>query len=169
MNHVTTHLDLASPIGQLRICARDHAIVGLDLPNHANAPQCGNSEARPDNPTLQRAAAQLQQYFAGTRRRFDLPLAAGGTEFQRIVWSALALIPFGETRSYGQIARQIGRPSASRAIGAANGRNPISIIVPCHRVIGADGSLIGYGGGEPAKRWLLDHEASVAGSRLPLE
>ena len=105
------------------------------------------------------AARQLAEYFAGRRRAFDLPLAPAGTPFQQQVWRQLLQIPFGSTCSYGALARAVGRPSASRAVGAANGRNPISIIIPCHRVIGSDGSLTGYGGGEPAKRWLLDHES----------
>jgi methylated-DNA-[protein]-cysteine S-methyltransferase len=108
---------------------------------------------------LARAAAQLAEYFAGTRRTFDLPLAPRGTGFQRIVWHALAKIPYGETRSYGELARAIGRPAASRAVGAANGKNPLSIVVPCHRVVGASGELTGYAGGVATKRWLLDHEA----------
>lgn len=106
-------------------------------------------------PILREAARQLGEYFAGTRRRFDLALDFAGTEFQRQVWAALLTIPFGETRSYSDIARQIGNPSAVRAVGAANGRNPISIIAPCHRVIGASGSLTGFAGGLPAKQYLL--------------
>lgn len=107
---------------------------------------------------LARAAAQLAAYFAGERRDFDLPLAPQGTPFQQRVWDALLAIPYGAVRSYGDVARAIGRPAASRAVGAANGRNPIAIIVPCHRVIGASGQLTGYGGGLPTKRWLLEHE-----------
>jgi methylated-DNA-[protein]-cysteine S-methyltransferase len=97
---------------------------------------------------------------------FDLPLDMRGTDFQRNVWEALLTIPYGETRSYGEIAKQIGRPDRARAVGAANGSNPVSIIVPCHRVIGSDGSLTGYGGGLPRKRWLLDHEAGVGSLNL---
>ncbi len=104
-------------------------------------------------------AEQLREYFAGERERFDVPLAARGTEFQRRVWEALRAIPYGETASYGQIARAVGRPAASRAVGAANGRNPISIVVPCHRVVGAGGALTGYGGGLDRKARLLDLEA----------
>ena len=109
-------------------------------------------------PVLASAAEQLAAYFAGELRVFDLPLGAEGTGFQRLVWRALDTIPFGETRTYGAIAHAIGRPSASRAVGAANGRNPISIIVPCHRVIGASGELTGYAGGVEMKQWLLAHE-----------
>lgn len=122
------------------------------------------STVRPDayelceTPILQQAKAQLDAYFAGTLREFDLPLAPVGTEFERTVWEALRTIPYGETRSYGQIAAQIGSPNAARAVGRANGRNPISIIVPCHRVIGASGTLTGYAGGLPMKEKLLTLE-----------
>jgi methylated-DNA-[protein]-cysteine S-methyltransferase len=107
---------------------------------------------------LAATVVQLNEYFNGGRREFDLPLYFEGTTFQRRVWQELTEIPYGETWSYGQLARRIGKPSASRAVGLANGRNPISILVPCHRVIGADGSLTGYGGGLERKRWLLAHE-----------
>nr|HEX4318699.1 methylated-DNA--[protein]-cysteine S-methyltransferase [Kofleriaceae bacterium] len=107
---------------------------------------------------LRDAARQLADYFAGTRRDFDLPLAPRGTGFQQIVWRGLLAIPFGETCSYGELAAAIGRPAASRAVGAANGANPIAIIIPCHRVIGSDRTLTGYGGGLPVKKWLLAHE-----------
>lgn len=104
------------------------------------------------------ADAQLAEYFDGQRHSFDLPLAADGTQFQQRVWTQLSLIPFGQTRSYGDIATALGQPGASRAVGMANNANPLPIVVPCHRVIGADGSLVGFGGGLPIKRWLLDHE-----------
>lgn len=106
------------------------------------------------------AVLQLREYFEGSRTAFDLPLAARGTPFQLAVWDALTTIPAGETRSYGEVASMVGAPSASRAVGMANGRNPISIVVPCHRVVGANGTLTGYGGGLHRKRWLLEHEAS---------
>jgi methylated-DNA-[protein]-cysteine S-methyltransferase len=109
---------------------------------------------------------QLEEYFAGARRDFDVPLAPQGTGFQLAAWRALRDIPYGETRSYAAQARAIGRPDAVRAVGAANGRNPISIIVPCHRVVGADGSLTGYGGGIDRKRWLLEHERAWRQTRL---
>ena len=112
------------------------------------------------------AAAQLRAYFAGQLQEFDLPLAPAGTEFQLSVWTRLRAIPFGQTTTYGAIAHAIGRPDAVRAVGAANGANPLPVVVPCHRVIGKSGSLTGFGGGLPVKRWLLDHEARVAGSRL---
>jgi len=111
---------------------------------------------------LERVATQLTEYFAGERRQFDLPVAPRGSGFQERVWRALVAIPFAETRSYGELARSIGRPSASRAVGSANSKNPISIIVPCHRVIAANGELTGYAGGMAAKRWLLDHERRLA-------
>ena len=111
---------------------------------------------------------QVNEYAAGKRRDFEFELAAEGPEFDRKVWKALLGIPFGTTTSYGAIARKIGHPNAARAVGAANGANPIALIVPCHRVIGADGSLTGYGGGLPLKRKLLEHEARVAGVRFDL-
>ena len=117
-----------------------------------------------DDTAFDDVRGQLAEYFAGDRTAFDLPLHPTGTAFQQRVWAALREIPYGETRSYGVQASAIGAPvSASRAVGTANGQNPISIIVPCHRVIGANGALVGYGGGLPAKRWLLGHEAQHAG------
>lgn len=148
-----------SPIGPLRLVAGIDAITHLYLPPHDEPAAVREGST----PLLERAAAQLAEYFAGERREFELPLEPRGTGFQERVWSALLAIPFGETRSYGEQARAIGRPAASRAVGAANGRNPIAIIVPCHRVIGSNGSLTGFGGGLPAKKWLLDHERRVAG------
>jgi methylated-DNA-[protein]-cysteine S-methyltransferase len=113
----------------------------------------------PEHPVLRESIRQLTEYFAGTRRAFDLPLEFRGTDFQRKAWSALLTIPYGETRSYLDMARVLGNPAAVRAVGAANGRNPISIIAPCHRVIGAGGDLTGFGGGLEAKAWLLAHES----------
>lgn len=107
------------------------------------------------------AITQLQEYFVGSRRTFDLPLELHGTEFQVAAWNALAEIPYGHTASYGQQAAAIGRPKAVRAIGGANGRNPVAIVLPCHRIVGADGSLTGFGGGIAVKKWLLDHEQSM--------
>jgi methylated-DNA-[protein]-cysteine S-methyltransferase len=147
---VTTNRDAASPIGQL---------VGVYLPDRPAPPG-----VRRRTDVLDQAAAQLAEYFAGRRQEFSLALAPPGTGFQRLVWESLLRIPHGETRSYGELARSIGRPSASRAVGAANGANPIPIIVPCHRLIGANGDLTGYGGGLAAKRWLLDHERAGAAS-----
>jgi methylated-DNA-[protein]-cysteine S-methyltransferase len=153
---MTLHeLTFDSPIGTIDLLAADDALVAAHLPG-LRPPERG---ARPGSlPVLQRAREQLEAYFAGDLRAFDLPLAPRGTEFQRAVWRALAEIPFGATRSYADIAAAIGRPGASRAVGAANGRNPLAIIVPCHRVVGADGSLTGYAGGLACKEWLLRHE-----------
>ena len=151
-------LTTRSPLGELRLLARADRLVGVYLPVQHAPP----ARARP-NRLLDLAAAQLAAYFAGELRAFDLPLSASGTAFQQAVWSALAAIPFGQTRSYGELARAVERPSASRAVGAANARNPLAIVVPCHRVIATSGALTGYAGGMAAKRWLLDHErASLA-------
>jgi methylated-DNA-[protein]-cysteine S-methyltransferase len=148
-----TVMTMPSPLGPLRLYAALDELVALSLPDRPGpAAVEGRSEV------LDLTAAQLAEYFAGRRRSFHMPLAPLGTGFQREVWRALVAIPYGETRSYGEIARVVGRPAASRAVGAANGRNPIAIIVPCHRVIGSNGDLTGYGGGMAAKRWLLDHE-----------
>jgi methylated-DNA-[protein]-cysteine S-methyltransferase len=142
-----------SPIGPLTLTERDGALVRLSFGAH------GPSD--PPTPLLARAIEQLNEYFAGERRAFDLPLAPSGTEFQLACWGALAEIPYGQTRSYGQQADHIGRPDRARAVGAANGANPIAIILPCHRVIGADGALVGFGGGLETKRRLLDLEAGI--------
>jgi methylated-DNA-[protein]-cysteine S-methyltransferase len=149
----TVMTTMQSPLGTLRLYAANDELVGVYLPD-AEAPT--GATGRSD--VLVRTARQLTEYFAGQRRVFDLPLGPQGTGFQTLVWRTLLQIPYGETWSYGQLARAIGRPAASRAVGAANGRNPIPIIVPCHRVIGSNGDLTGYGGGLPIKRWLLDHE-----------
>jgi methylated-DNA-[protein]-cysteine S-methyltransferase len=148
---------VASPIGPLRLFAAVDQLVGLYF---AGRPAPAGIEGAAA--VLDDTASQLAEYFAGRRRSFALPLAPPGTGFQRRVWDALLQIPCGETRSYGALAHSLGRPAASRAVGAANGRNPISIIVPCHRLIGADGALTGYGGGIAAKRWLLALEAGEA-------
>ncbi|MBE7189184.1 methylated-DNA--[protein]-cysteine S-methyltransferase [Jatrophihabitans endophyticus] len=150
-----------SPVGPLlvaRSAQPPRPITALYLPSgkHPTEPAAGWIE---DDDAFDDVRAQLAEYFAGDRLEFDLPLDAAGTAFQHSVWEALRAIPYGETRTYGQQALAIGLPTAVRAVGAANGRNPISIIVPCHRVIGADGSLTGYGGGVEAKRWLLGHES----------
>lgn len=139
-------------------------LTGLFLPDCAGGPPPWESWRRDDD-ALRDARGQLQAYFAGALRTFHLALRGEGTEFQRRVWKELLAIPFGETIGYAELARRMGQPTAARAVGAANGRNPISIVVPCHRVIGADGGLVGYGGGLAAKEWLLRHEAGVvAGS-----
>ncbi len=151
---------LDSPIGRLRLVATDQGLshllfdqqVGEDLESD------GDEVEADDHPVLAAATAQLAEYFAGRRQEFDIPLDLTGTEFQRAAWSALASVPFGETRSYRQQAEAIGRPKAVRAIGAANGQNPVPIVLPCHRIVGSDGSLTGYGGGLPIKEYLLNHE-----------
>jgi methylated-DNA-[protein]-cysteine S-methyltransferase len=172
-------LVIDSPIGPLLLVADDRALCAVYFPNHpdgavlreAPTPEAAAARAASSSPPaaqqiLRDAARQLGEYFAGTRREFELPLETGGTDFQQQVWRALCAIPFAVTWSYGQLATTVGNRNASRAVGAANGKNPIPIIVPCHRVIGSDGSLTGFGGGEATKRWLLDHEAKVAGLRL---
>jgi methylated-DNA-[protein]-cysteine S-methyltransferase len=153
---------IESPLGDL-LTVRDSAgITGLYLPT-GKRPKTPAGWWTRDDAAFADARMQLQEYFAGARREFELPLHPSGTAFQERVWLALREIPFGETTSYGKIAAAVGVPDAARAVGLANGQNPISIVVPCHRVVGADGSLTGYGGGLPAKQWLLSHEASRAG------
>ncbi|MBI2898531.1 MAG: methylated-DNA--[protein]-cysteine S-methyltransferase [Deltaproteobacteria bacterium] len=160
----TFEMPLPSPVGSLRLVATADALVAVFLPTQPpGGPDAGRPAARID--VLEAAARELDEYFRGERRRFAIPLAPAGTEFERRVWRALAEIPFGELRSYGEVARAIGRPRAARAVGAANARNPLSIIVPCHRVVGANGALTGYAGGLAIKQWLLEHEARVSGRR----
>lgn len=155
---------MQSPLGELLIAADESHItrISMDGQKHAAAPgsdwRCDHDDA-----LIAKARQQLEEYFDGKRAAFDLPLAFEGTMFQTEVWRQLLKIPYGETISYGELARRIGRPGASRAAGLANGRNPIAIVVPCHRVIGANGSLIGYGGGLPRKSYLVELEASRAG------
>ncbi|EFQ64809.1 MULTISPECIES: methylated-DNA--[protein]-cysteine S-methyltransferase [Pseudomonas] len=150
---------MPSPVGQLTLVARDGKLCAiLWETERANRVRLGPLHEANDSPVLLEAQRQLNEYFAGTRNRFELELDFAGTDFQKQVWQALLTIPFGETRSYSQIARQIGNPKAVRAVGAANGRNPISIIAPCHRVIGASGTLTGFAGGLEAKQYLLTHE-----------
>jgi methylated-DNA-[protein]-cysteine S-methyltransferase len=147
---------MESPLGELVLTSDGVALTGLYTPGNDNyvKARTGVESIKP----FVKALRQLNEYFAGKRTEFDLPMAANGTEFQQKVWARLQKIKYGETKSYGQIAAELGMPAASRAIGAANGRNPICIIVPCHRVIGANGSLTGYNGGLGAKEWLLEHE-----------
>lgn len=158
----TTQLD--SPVGRLRLVATDQGLSRLLFDRHAgedSGSENGHTESD-EHPVLATAAAQLSEYFAGQRREFDIPLDLAGTEFQRAAWTALAGVPYGETRSYRQQAEAIGRPKAVRAIGAANGRNPVPIVLPCHRIVGSDGSLTGYGGGLSIKEYLLNHERAQA-------
>jgi methylated-DNA-[protein]-cysteine S-methyltransferase len=154
---------VSSPVGRLTLVGAGDSLVGLYFDDDPNGP-ASHTDATRDDRRLQAIATQLEEYFAGTRTTFELTLAPEGSAFQKKVWAALRRVPFGETATYGQIARAIGKPAASRAIGGANHRNPIAIIVPCHRVIGADGSMTGYGGGLRRKRLLLDLESRVAAS-----
>jgi methylated-DNA-[protein]-cysteine S-methyltransferase len=155
-------ITIESPLGPLRLVARDDELAGVYLPEQ-NVQTVPAAEQRSTVPpaqakVLEIAALQLAEYFAGARTVFDLPIGPRGSGFQERVWRALLAIPYGTTITYGELAREIGRPAASRAVGSANSRNPISIIVPCHRVIAASGELTGYAGGLAAKRWLIDHE-----------
>lgn len=158
IRHSCTTFD--SPVGKLSLVATDRALVALVWRKEGH-PRVLFEHAveKPRHPVLRETTRQLKEYFAGKRRRFELELEFRGTEFQRCVWAALLTIPYGETRTYGQIAGQIGNPTAVRAVGAANGRNPIAIIAPCHRVIGMSGNLTGFGGGLDAKAHLLSLEA----------
>ena len=154
---ITTTLD--SPIGVLTLAASDGYLTGVFMDGQRHA-----SEPWPERFRRHAGFAdivdQLEAYFSGDLLAFDIPIRLEGTEFQRRVWSHLRQIPYGETISYGELARRVGSPGAARACGLANGRNPVSVIVPCHRVIGADGRLTGYGGGLERKAWLLDHESA---------
>jgi methylated-DNA-[protein]-cysteine S-methyltransferase len=151
-----THTVTQSPIGELTLVADDGALVGLYMEVHRRSPASSLGER--DERGFERAVMQLDEYFAGRRTSFDLPLQPKGSPFELKVWDQLLQIPYGETRSYGDLARALGDPGAAQAVGAANGRNPIAIIVPCHRVIGADGNLVGYAGGLDRKRFLLELE-----------
>jgi methylated-DNA-[protein]-cysteine S-methyltransferase len=152
---------IETELGALRVVARDGALVGVYFPGHVPAPVVGREAPdRAGEPVLREAAAQIREYLAGGRVAFDLPLAfEGGTAFQREVWSALRAIPYGARVGYAELAARIGRPRAVRAVGAANARNPLSIVVPCRRVIGSDGALTGYAGGLERKQRLLEIEA----------
>ena len=165
-----THTVIDSVVGTLTLVAEEGVIVGLymDLQRHRpdddalGEPDPRGREVEP----FKAAADQLDAYFAGELTRFDLPLAPRGSEFQQRVWAALQEIPYGRTESYGELAERIGSPGGARAVGLANGKNPIGIIIPCHRVVGADGSLTGYGGGLDRKKQLLDLELAVSGAAL---
>jgi methylated-DNA-[protein]-cysteine S-methyltransferase len=153
-------LIIESPVGPLLLAGDQEHLQSIEF-EQGRRPHDRREWREAETAVLRRAAAQLLEYFAGLRRDFQLPLAPRGTPFQRAAWQALAQIPYGQTRSYAEQAAAIGRPTATRAIGAANGRNPLPIVLPCHRVIGANGALTGFGGGLDAKRWLLAHEAEV--------
>jgi methylated-DNA-[protein]-cysteine S-methyltransferase len=148
-----------SPIGELLLTSEGETLTGLFMERSSHPPRRGPSWVRDDEP-FREVRDQLDEYFAGDRTAFDLPVAPRGTPFQQRVWAALREIPYGRTASYSEIARRLGSPRAVRAVGGANGRNPISIVIPCHRVISADGSLGGYGGGLGRKEFLLAHERS---------
>ena len=155
-------------MGRIRLSGRDDGVLtGLHLADHHRCPPAATDWSS-DNTAFEDVRQQLEEYFDGVRTDFDVPLELRGSDFQVAVWTALRAIPYGQTTSYAGIARAVGRPDAVRAVGAANGRNPISIIVPCHRVIGADGSLTGYGWGVEHKAWLLQHERCSSGQALVL-
>ena len=154
-------ISMPSPLGQLVITSDGNAIARVDFSD-------AHIEEEISTPVLDAARVQLEEYFRGERTEFELELAPQCTDFEKRVWSELLKIPFGETRSYMEVANALHSPKAVRAVGGANGRNPIAIIVPCHRVIGADGSLTGYGGGIHRKHWLLELEAKTSGSKLSL-
>jgi methylated-DNA-[protein]-cysteine S-methyltransferase len=162
----TSWRTILSPIGELRVVCRDEDLVAVHTGEQLREPVAATW--RHDPGMAGPAITQLQEYFAGERRVFDLPIVLEGTPFQQTVWQALADITFGETIDYGELARRVGRPGAARAVGGANSRNPISIILPCHRVIGADGRLTGYAGGLEIKGALLAHERRVAGGERTL-
>ena len=163
----TTFRTMDSPVGVLTLAGRDGVLTNLRMDDQAHPP-AGQPDWEPDDAVFGDVAEQLVAYFAGELTEFDVDLRLEGTPFQLEVWAALQEIPYGETWSYGQLADHIGKPGAARAVGLANGRNPVGIIVPCHRVIGADGSLTGYGGGLPRKQTLLRLERERSEPRLDL-
>jgi methylated-DNA-[protein]-cysteine S-methyltransferase len=158
----TRYTWLDTPLGPTLLTAEGDVLTRVSIGAPREVVQAEWERVSSGPGVLAEACAQLGDYFAGTRLRFDLPLAPAGTEFQRRVWEALCAVPFGETSTYGRIARALGEPQAVRAVGAANGRNPLAIVVPCHRVVGADGSLTGYAGGLDRKRFLLALEEPAA-------
>jgi methylated-DNA-[protein]-cysteine S-methyltransferase len=161
-------MTIESPVGDLLLTARDEGLTGVWFEEHRRGrpdPQASlltDSSTGDAAETLRATARQLAEYFAGDRSQFSIPLAAQGTPFQLQVWNALRGIPFGDAISYAELAARLGKPKAIRAVGGANARNPLSILVPCHRVIGAGGALTGFGGGMERKRWLLEHEGALA-------
>jgi methylated-DNA-[protein]-cysteine S-methyltransferase len=164
MNDTAVHYAVVeAPIGGLLLLSDGASLTGLYLESQDGRHEPDGLWVRDDS-SLKPAVEQLAAYFAGELQRFDVPLAPRGTEFQCRVWDALRALPFGTTVSYAEVARRIGMPRAARAVGLAVGRNPISIIVPCHRVVGSDGGLTGYAGGLDRKRWLLDHERTAGTS-----
>jgi len=163
---VLRYQDMETPVGRLRLIASGQALVGIWFSQGRDAARGAAGMVNDSSVVLERTRTQLGEYFAGDRREFDLPLEPRGTEFQRRVWQRLLQIAYGETTTYGALARELGDPGASRAVGLANGSNPIPIVIPCHRVIGADGSLTGFGGGLPIKAALLELERSATQPRL---
>ena len=157
-----THAVVDGPLGPMTVVGEDGRLAGLYLDDWRHLPASARLGERDDS-TLPAVQEQLAAYLAGQLRDFDVELAPGGTPFQAQVWAALRRVPYGTTTTYGALAAQIGRPAAVRAVGAANGRNPVGIVVPCHRVVGADGSLTGYAGGLDRKRFLLDLERGATG------
>ena len=157
---------LPSPVGPLRLAATDAGLRAILWPADGDRVALPEAHDDPDHPVLVEAARQLGEYFDGDRTEFDLPLDPVGTPFQRSAWDALRTIPYGETVSYAEQAGRMGDARKARAVGAANGKNPLSIVVPCHRVVGADGSLTGFAGGVETKAWLLAHERATAGQTL---
>ena len=163
---MTTYSTYVSSVGPLLLAADDDGLRLVEFHESRHRIKRGPDWREGEHAVLRRARAQLAEYFDGRRRQFDLPLSPRGTPFQRDVWLALAAIPYGETISYAQLATRVGRPAAMRAVGAANGRNPLPIVLPCHRVIGADGSLTGFGGGLPTKQFLLELEGAMPSAEL---
>lgn len=160
-----THTVIDSPVGPLTLVATDGVLSGLYMRRQRHRPPDEIFGERDPEPFTE-VTRQLHAYFEGQHTDFDLPMVLAGTAFQQRVWTALRDIPYGETTTYGQLAEELGQPTAARAVGLANGKNPISIIVPCHRVIGSTGNLTGYGGGLPTKQHLLDFERSTIGAAL---
>jgi methylated-DNA-[protein]-cysteine S-methyltransferase len=158
--------DIASPVGRLRLIASEIALVGIWFENGRDAARNTLWLTRSPSPIIEMARTQLEEYFSGHRQVFELPLDPRGTDFQRRVWQRLLKIPYGVTTTYGALARELGDPAASRAVGLANGSNPIPIVIPCHRVIGANGALTGFGGGLATKAVLLDLERSATQPKL---
>ncbi len=158
---------LDSPIGELLLVADGDRLAGLHMIDDPSDPRLLGAEPGGSGAFLDDVRAQLVAYFEGRSRGFDVPLAQEGTEFQKRVWAELSRIPFGEAVPYSELARRVGDPNAARAVGSANGRNPIAVIVPCHRVVAAGGRLGGFGGGLGRKLWLLQHEAHVLGREAP--
>ena len=160
MSNETFWNRIASPLGPMLLVTRDDGLAGVHFEGEKYQPAIGADwQPKPDHPLLRRAEQELAEYFTGKRTAFDLPLAARGTAFQRSVWRAIAAVPFGRTIAYGELAVRAGRPRSVRAAGAATGRNPWAVVVPCHRIVGADGTLTGYAGGLDRKRALLALEA----------